>query len=187
MALRLDIAPDTPNQSGYDLSKYDLVFEFSVVVRRGGSRGWLVIRCKTEKPGGIVLLADNGRTAYSAQAGSRYRYEGTPFAWGPIQGQIRRLGLQCQLPCVFKRGPTDECLIPMPPPYLVGDATGRNLNHVVVASVVSDTSKPLPLPDNARLFRGGPSLGKAESDSYTDSKAKLQDIDLLYLYVEKTF
>ena len=51
MALRLDIAPDTPNQSGYDLSKYDLVFEFSVVVRRGGSRGWLVIRCKTEKRG----------------------------------------------------------------------------------------------------------------------------------------
>ena len=112
----------------------------------------------------IVLLADNGRTAYSSQAGSRYRYEGTPFAWGPIQGQIRRLGLQCQLPCVFKRGPTDECLIPMSPPYLVGDATGRNLHHVVVASVVPDTSKPLPLPDNPRLFRGGPSLGKAESD-----------------------
>ena len=89
----------------------------------------------------IVLLADNSRTAYFAQAGSRQRYNGTPFAWGPVQGQIRRLGLQCQFPRVFKRGPTDKCLIPMPPPHLVGGVHGRNLHHVVVASIVSDTSE----------------------------------------------
>ena len=165
-------------------SNRDAVAGFGFRLRPLGFTGSSAMNSAHER---IVLLADNGRTAYSAQAGSQYRYEGTPFAWGPIQGQIRRLGLQCQFPCVFKRGPTDECLIPIPPPYLVGDATGRNLHHVVVASIVSDTSKPLPLPDNPRLFRGGPSLGKAESDSYTDSKAKLQDIDLLYLYVEKTF
>ena len=51
-----------------------------------------------------------------------------------------------------------------------------------------------PLPDAHPRLVGTlllrplqPSLGKAESDSYTDSKAKFQDIDLLYLYVEKTF